>query len=190
MRFFSEKDVHWLFCRRLERELVGSGVQEEVDQTWPTNIDRFSTSLIHQEYGTPQRGGERYDICLLPPDQVARIDGYELKIGKDYVRPLAIVEYTTERYGTFRNKKAGIERGNWVDKFAWDISKLRRSGAEHTYAELLYRVTTKTDEGSRRHMERYSPRLLSVLRRARSKASSLQVSANVSYLLWEKWEEL
>ncbi len=146
--------------------------------------------MIHQEYGVYERTKERYDICILPPEDVERINGYRLTVGGHHIRPIAIVEYTTERYGQFRDKKAGIERGDWVDKFAWDITKLRSSGVKGTYAKLFYRVLNKTESGARRHMERYEPRLLSVIREARSRAPSVNVGAIAYYLYKGEWEDI
>lgn len=182
LRFFSEKDIHWFFCRKLEEELVSSGVQERLDQLWPTAIEGLSTSLIHQEYGVHERTGERYDICLLSPEDIVRIDGYDLTIDRRYVRPLAIVEYTTERYGGFSKKKAGIGKGDWVDKFREDIRKLSRSGTQDAYAETLYRVTSSSERRAKRHTERFTSRIAFVLQKAQEESPSVSVSVLMHFL--------
>lgn len=192
MRFFSEKDFHWLLSRRLEQELVDQGVQDDVDQLWPTAMEGLQTSLVHQEYGTNMPGPERYDVCLLPPEEVAKIDEYKLKIEGQYVRPAAVAEYTTEPVGTgtFRKEKGGIEDGDLVDKFAWDIKKLTDSDASDTYAELLYRVPVRTEGGAERHMNRYSSRLHSVIERAAIDHSAVTVSVIIYYLHSKEWQDL
>lgn len=182
LRFFSEKDIHWFFCRKLEEELVSCGVQESTNQLWPTAIRGFSTSLVHQEYGTTEGTGERYDVCILSPEMVEKINGHYLRIDGRYVRPLAVVEYTTERYGGFSKKRAGIEKGDWVDKFQEDVRKLHRSGAQDTYAETLYRVTSVTEGRARRSVGRYTSRLSSVLRKAQVESPSVSTSVLIYYL--------
>lgn len=157
LRFFSEKDVHWLFCREVENELVRHGIQDGIGQLWPTAIEGFATSLVHQEYGTIERRGQRYDVCLLAPDEVSQIDRYDLTIGGNYVRPLAIVEYSTERYGQY----AGW--GDVVDKFVHDIQKLAGSGAADTYADFFYRIRLVRMGSIRRRQEYLRERLRDIL---------------------------
>lgn len=191
LRHFSEKDIHWFISWKIEQELVSCGVQDYPDQVWPTAIKGFSTSLVHQEYGVVGHTNEKYDVCVLHPNEVSKINGYDLTVDGDYVCPLAIAEYTTERFGgRFSKKSARIVDGDLVDKFEEDIRKLERSDARDKYAEMYYRVTSSSEGRARRNVERYKQRLSMILDRASSEYPSVQAKVIIYYLFDERVESL
>jgi len=119
---FSEKDIHWLICKYLDRA-INKIKEEGEDELFNTNYLNYSTTLIHQEYGTPQKTSERTDIVVLDPEEVKSINQYGLKIksGKSnrYPKPLLAIEVSTEK------KKEGKNR---LEDLVWrDSEKLKKT---------------------------------------------------------------
>lgn len=148
MRFFSEKDFHWYFCHLLNKKLIEKSLPN-MSGLIETSFERnrgeyYKTMIVHQEYGTVGRKGKRIDVVVLDPEYAKRINGPNLELDKVFLRPLAAIEFGTEKN---RELQKHIET---------DYQKLKESGAEKVYISIYYRDLTKSKKGQRfqKHLEK------------------------------------
>jgi len=93
--YFSEADIQVLLVEEIRKI-------RPINKTYPTSVRKgkaskgtYHTSLVHREYGGGE--GTRLDVVVFDPDDVARIDNVNLKIGKDYLKPAYAFELGTEK---------------------------------------------------------------------------------------------
>jgi hypothetical protein len=166
--FVSETDIHVLMMRELmkipaldpDRLLHATSLSIGQNQYRLPSKSKYATMLVHKEYGHNTGRGERSDIVIFDPSDVAVIDDpINLKAGRKYLKPSYIFEFGTE-------KAAGT-----VEKFEEHMrSDLRKlSGAreagylihiQRTYARS--RLGTKTLDAHRAKYEAYRDRAMNV----------------------------
>jgi hypothetical protein len=125
LSFFSEADVSWRLCSLLERDLANQALHR-------TSVNGKRTALVHQEYGTPTKGGRRFDVVLLRPADVQRIDDNRLRVENKYVTPLDVAEISCE-YGAGRVTDLG-------SKMMKDVERLRMNGIRHGHVMGLFKT--------------------------------------------------
>ena len=141
---FSEKDIHWLICRDLDRA-ISKYKEEGEDELFNTNYLNYSTTLIHQEYGTIKETHERTDIVVLDSAEVQSINEYGIRIksGKNsrYLCPIVSIEVSTEKK---------IQGKIKLDDLVWqDSEKLKKTNSDKEVLIIFYRCKNK--RGIERH---------------------------------------
>jgi len=143
--YFSEADIQQLLVENLKeriKKLKKISKNKRQEKTYSTNIHRgkdsqsfYETPLLHREYG----GGAstRIDIVIFSEKDVKKIDGSNLKIGKNYIKPEFAFELGTEKT---KNIEKHLEN---------DIKKI--NDVENTgYIIHIYKDTTKSPTGTKK----------------------------------------
>jgi len=95
LSYFSEADVQQLLVENLRKIPA-------LNSSFPTSVQKgkgskskYSTSLIHREYGGG--GGRRIDAVIFSPEDVEQINNINLTIDKNYLTPQYAFELGTEK---------------------------------------------------------------------------------------------
>lgn len=174
---FSEKDIHWLICRDLDIAIndkfkVGKG------GLFKTNYHNYSTSLIHQEYGSS--GGRRTDIVVFDTEEVKSINEYGLiiKSGKSsrYLRPVVSIEVSTEK------KNEGKEK---LENLVWqDFEKLKKTNSDKEVLIIFYRCKNKV--GVKRHKDTFIVPLKAIIEKIWNERGDHDLTILVAIIYLEK----
>lgn len=95
LSYFSEGDCQQYLVEELRRI---KELQRPYDMAVPRgegSKGHYSTTLVHREYGGG--GGTRIDVVVFHPDDVAKIETPDLKVGNRYLPPLFAFELGTEK---------------------------------------------------------------------------------------------
>lgn len=181
---FSEKDIHWLICRDLDIA-INDKFKVGKDGLFKTNYHNYSTSLIHQEYGSLKKRGERIDIVVLDTEEVKSINEYGLRIksGKSsrYLCPVVSIEISTEK------KKEGKEE---LADLVWqDSEKLKQTNSDKEVLIIFYRCEVK--ERFKQHEERFIVPLKTTIEKIWNERGdrNLTILATIIYLEKESGEK-
>ncbi|MHC1599693.1 MAG: hypothetical protein ACXQS5_02575 [Candidatus Methanospirareceae archaeon] len=176
---FSEKDIHWLICRDLDRA-ISKYKEEGEDELFNTNYLNYSTTLIHQEYGTLKKTHERTDIVVLDSAEVQSINEYGLRIksGKNsrYLCPIVSIEVSTEK------KMGGKKKPD--DLVRQDSEKLKKTNSDKEVLIIFYRCKNK--RGVEQHKEKFINPLKVVLEKIWTERGDRNLTVLVAIIYLEK----
>jgi hypothetical protein len=139
--YFSEADIQQMLVEALHEIKSLKKLYDTSVLRGEGAIGKYQTSLVHREYGAG--GGQRFDVVILNPTDVKKIDDVNLTKNGAYLSPAYVFELGTEKTGDIRNH------------FEKDIKKLK-AGTEKGgcgYLIHLYKDSTLQPRGSRTGQE-------------------------------------
>jgi len=135
LSYFSEADIQQLLVEELRKIKLISKTYLTSVRKGKNSKSRYSTSLLHREYGGG--GGTRIDVVIFDPDDVKNIDDVNLISNKKYLKPLYAFELGTEK-----SSDASAHFQN-------DLEKLNKRTKGTGYLIHFYKDITQARTGTR-----------------------------------------
>jgi hypothetical protein len=171
MIYFSEADVQQLFTENLRSIPI-------LNRLYPTSVNkgkgsksRFSTSLIHREYGGG--AGRRLDIIIFRKDDVNKINDVNLTCNKRYLSPEYAFELGTEKTTDTANhlkndlnKLSNAKNTGYLIHFFKDTTQARAGTLSRAKTEQKIQNAFKTAFENKRDESNNNVKVLSILLRA------------------------
>jgi hypothetical protein len=190
--YFSEADVQQMLVQALNRIRALHVLVETSVSRGSISKGMYHTNLVHREYGGEE--GRRVDVVIFDPDDVAKINCTNLKIGHSYLKPLYAFEIGTEKTSdTSTHLKKDLDKLKNIKDTGYIIHFFKDTTLAPTGSASRRRTENKIDQSfkaafhSLRDIVASNIRVLAILVRTGRKQTGMRGKCEVFNQQNETW---